>query len=332
MRAFERDCDDRLRYLLLSARASGFHVEECLAQNLEWDSRVPAIRQIGLERALHQPDARMSLADLLTRYKRTQIEKKGSETFDRNFNASNEVVPGDHPMWCAPPREFGTIVNLSWYTEILRAADDDYDLLRNFPSRPEAEFDWFEARFTTQSAVRQDHFLDQAFAAIHEYLRAKGQKPVWVAEWDRVASILERESYLWLPFVGCEPGTKYRQFIIALRYGPSDGMPPLFRPTQLDSGANHLHFPLPGEIETPFGGFCVNSVQAAYSSYSCSREWIHSPFLWSSEFFTAAGRKCGWVGSSSNIDGQQLTSVRRNHRQYIQDKIPAFRLSWMPSN
>ena len=47
----------------------------------------------------------------------------------------------------------------------------------------------------------------------------------------------------WLRFVGVEPTGRYPQLVVALRYGMKDGMPPLFRPTQLESGDNHRHFP-----------------------------------------------------------------------------------------
>jgi hypothetical protein len=323
MQAFERVCHQRVQHLLSIAISSGDPRHYSLARNVEWDSRVSPSRQRKFENLLAQaiPEKTSSLKDGLEFYKRKYVVQPASETFVRN-TASGILPP-------AKPRKFATVVNLSWLTPLLVAGADTYDLLRDFPRNldRDAEAKWFESRFANVSPSRQDRFLDQAFAAIFDQWPNKVQKPIWVAEWTQLARVLAQPADDWLRFVGCEAQSGYRQLVIVLQYGPQDGMPPLFRPTQLESGGNHLHFPLPDEMEESFGGLSLNLIPSPLP-YHCSQEWIHCPFLWEPEFFSAAARTWGWAGFAQPLNGAALTSQRAIHRKYIQQLT--VRDSWMP--
>lgn len=331
MRAFERECDGRLEHLVALAGSSRNLKHRYLGENVQWDSRVPKDRQATLETDLHREDPLKcsSLPDALTSYKRKRIENDEPETFSRDFNGINEILPASYSNWHRPPERLATVVNLSWHLNEFSWAVNRYELFRDFQPQPGNQAAWFESKFVNESEANQNEFLEQAFDAIFEYRKAKGKKPVWVGEWDRISPILPLHPDNWLRYVGCE-APPYRQLAIVLQYGQKDGMPPLFRPTQLESGGNHLHFPLPGETESAIGGFCVNlmAVAQAERPYNCSREWIHCPFRWKPEFFDAAGRTLGWAGSNEPLPDTDLGTRRQIHRDYVTAKLP-IRRQWM---
>ena len=343
MRVFEKDCPGPLGLLVSNAAGSATPRRRYLAINAEWDGRVTPVRQRLLEQAIATGGERThNLNDLFRYYKRHYVNVPGSSAFSRNLNAQNEIVPGSSSSWQVT--DFGTILNLSWNTEAFlharHSGAEAVSIFHDFPDPAgdaEIEARWFEERFASQGTDAQDRFLGQAFRAIQMYLAGHlseephpavgtSLKPVWVVEWNRLSSVLDEHPNQWLRFVGCSADKPYRQLLIALRYGPEDGMPALFRPSQLDSGDNNFHFPVPGEAETVIGGLALNLCPT--DRYGCSREWIHSAFRFEPRFFRDGGRKWGWAGSDL-IDSEALARARQVHHKYMIDKGISQNQDWM---
>ena len=252
-----------------------------------------------------------TLGNALRYYRNVYLREHSSSPFLADFNAANRV-PEPFPHWCKLPLSLGTVVNLSWYSDVFASARYRRPLFREFPTQAEDEDKWFRDHFTSADAAAQDEFLDQAFSEIFEQISPS--KPVWVAEWERLEEALTNQPAEWLYAVGVQPSSGYRQLLIVLRYS-LDEVPPLFRPTQLDSGDNHLHYPVPGETEPAIGGFVLNLAQCG-DSYNCSREWIHAPFRFENEHFAAAKRRWGWA-APRGADESHLIERRALHSGYI---------------
>ncbi len=334
MTAFERPCGSTLSRFISKSKVDAER-PRFLARNVEWDSRVSAERQGHFEGVVDELVAKKfvrNLADSLDGYRKRIVREQGWEVegsfLDSELNRGNEIEPGSR--WLRGVTEFGTVLNLSWQTERMRQ-----EFRGAMPNEAPACDTWLKEQME-RSASEQDEFLERVFRAVAKYHEEwEPYKPVWVAEWSRLRQVLEqhpRSPDEWLRFVGCEADHKYPQAIVVLKYGARDGMPPLYRPTQLDSGRNPLHFPLPGQTEAGYGGFILNLVEAdgePAAGYSCSREWIHAPFRWRPEFFAAAGRRWGMTNPRKFLKMKAIRSRRNDHLGYLKATLRDIPENWM---
>lgn len=323
MNVFERTAGQALTSLVATSLNSADEKHRFVGRNVEWDSRVGPIRQARLESILASAplEKRSNLRDALRYYKRRSVTVQQSCAFDRKLNGNNATDRGE--LYLRRARELGTVINLSWRIDaFLHAkASASPGVFADFPANALDEDRWFDERFYEATAAKQDQFLDEAFAALFAYSKA----PVWAAEWTRLAACLPKDANEWLHTVGCFPGENRRELAIVLAYSEQD-VPPLFRPTQLDSGDNYLHFPVPGSTEAAIGGFVLN-LCPQLNAYETSREWIHAPSRFTVDNFNRANRVAGWTKPLAV--GKKFVSQRRTkHASYLRGHVEGLH-GWM---
>jgi hypothetical protein len=260
--------------------------EKCaLAQNLRYDDRVPEERAAGF---LASVVPGLTLVDALRRYARDKIRKRNPEFTVETLNEVN-LYPRNKWGFREPHPNLRLVrainVNLLWQLFIEWKDRPDAPIWLRYldlkGSRPYELHEKLSTRFGGSTGPRglpADAIKALGFAGdIVEFLNQvladvkTEPPPAWVTTWHSFKIYSKGSAIRWAQVLGV---AHWRPpfWILLLKYPPSTGGT-LVRPTQLDVGDCHWHFPSMRVTGVTQGG---HPIDLAAKRRKLLPEWIHA--------------------------------------------------------
>ena len=219
---------------------------KALGSNLRHDPRVTderarAFLRFG-ENWLARPGTRIPREDVLAcleHYYETRVRDRLKPDSDLPFNADNVSALRPDQWLC-------NILNVSRLFEPLdkglMPSDRRNVVFKDFPEQNLGDYQkWIDDAMRGSTADPRVA-LEGIFEVLSRHNSVHPWQPTWVVPWNSFYPYRNDSADRWLQLMGMPPSPE--AWLVCLRYQVGD-VKKIFRPTQLDAGQSHWHFPSP---------------------------------------------------------------------------------------
>jgi hypothetical protein len=272
-----------------------------LAYNLRYDDRVSEAREESLREVwndVQKRDPHPTFRAAVEHYRKTRVYTHVNPEFLNRAKNGNNIPGGDYGVKLLPTGvDFVRVLDLHGLIPLfqkpwVKRSGEKFERFQDVPtSSPPAYSKWLSDNLDRPNEkLKAVEFLEQIFELINQDLELGRRAadvgtrdltdmlfPTWVTVAEDLDTAAHDETLIRLAQilgVGFD-NDPYPRWVCALRYS-ADRAGTAVRPTQLDAGANHLHFPSPGTQPAARGGHPMDLAPTAARG-RLPREFIHIP-------------------------------------------------------